>query len=210
LELIPASTENIIPGTLVWDPIIGKPDFEHRGMPNHIFNAFLDAELIDRNEWQELLKQARQETTINAQLAETTVDIDKDAVTNLQYPQIGKLEHQFELKKVSKFAFGDIKARAMSNLMRVKIDDFLEEMKKNRWDDYDGRIRRVFMITELYYGNIKLVVNRDLKNDLDAGIKNTDLKVENKLELGKSVEYTFKHQDVPFAMRLERVKHFNG
>ena len=46
LELIPASHENIILGNLVWDPIIGKPKFDHPGMSEHIYNAFLDAEMV--------------------------------------------------------------------------------------------------------------------------------------------------------------------
>jgi len=37
LELIPASHEGIILGTLVWDPVIGKPVFNHPGMPDHIY-----------------------------------------------------------------------------------------------------------------------------------------------------------------------------
>jgi len=37
LELIPASHEGIFPGDLVWDPIIGPPDFSRKGMPNTIY-----------------------------------------------------------------------------------------------------------------------------------------------------------------------------
>ena len=51
LELIPASTESIINGILVWDPIIGKPKLDHPGMPNHILNAFVDAEFITMAEY---------------------------------------------------------------------------------------------------------------------------------------------------------------
>ena len=48
LELIPASHENIILGTLVWDPLIGKPRFNYPGMSEHIFNTFLDAGIISK------------------------------------------------------------------------------------------------------------------------------------------------------------------
>ncbi len=36
LELIPASHEGISLGDLVWDPILGPPDFSRKGMPNTI------------------------------------------------------------------------------------------------------------------------------------------------------------------------------
>ena len=42
-------------GTLVWDPLIGKPKFDHPGMPEHIFNAFLDAEIISDENWKQLM-----------------------------------------------------------------------------------------------------------------------------------------------------------
>jgi uncharacterized protein (DUF2132 family) len=66
------------------------------------------------------------------------------------------------------------------------------------------------MVTELYYGSIKMITKTDWADELDATIPKLDLKLSNKVELGKSVEYTFDHQNVPFAMRIERVRDFNG
>ena len=60
LELIPASHENILLGTLVWDPLIGKPKFDHPGMPEHIFNAFLDADIVSRQNWTKGIKDLEQ------------------------------------------------------------------------------------------------------------------------------------------------------
>ena len=213
LELIPASHEDIILGTLVWDPLIGKPDFDpkgNKGMSNHIFNAFLDAGLITEDEWAKYLEDARNEEEIDAHLAERIIDVDVNLATTLEHPKLGELNSSFNLDNVKKFSFGELKARSMSNLLRVRIDDYLEELKKNNWEKYDGKIRRVFMITELYYGSIKLVIQNNFKNDFSAAIKNTDLEMKNELDFGKSTEYTFDHQNVPFAMKLERVKSFNG
>ena len=37
------------------------------------------------------------------------------------------------MEKLSKFTFGDIQVREMDDLMRIKIDSFLEQMKATRW-----------------------------------------------------------------------------
>ena len=38
LELIPASHEGISLGDLVWDPILGPPDFSRKGMPSQAYD----------------------------------------------------------------------------------------------------------------------------------------------------------------------------
>jgi hypothetical protein len=148
---------------------------------------------------------------VNAHLAESSINVDMSVATTLAYPTIGKIDQNFELKKINKFSFADLQVRTMSNLTRIRIDNYLELLKKNKWDAYDGNIRRVFMITELYYGSIKLIFNTEWKNELDAKLSFIDdLKLSNAIEYGKSIEYTFAHNNVPFAMRLEKVKEFNG
>ena len=210
LELIPASHQAIMIGNLVWDPLIGKPSFNHPGMPNHIVNSFLDAELITSEEFARHLEECTALELVDAKFAESIINIDKDLSTTLEHPQIGEIGNNFNLHSVKKFTFGDLKMRAATNLMRVQMDTYLELLKKNNWDDYDGKIRNVYMITELYYGSIKLVIDVELKDDFSAAINHTDLELTNKLEFANSVQYTFNHQNVPFAMRLEKVKHFNG
>ena len=210
LELIPASHDGIILGTLVWDPIIGKPEFDHGGMPNNIFTSFHDAEFITEDEWSLYMNDLRTRELGEAHFAESTINVDTNIATTLEYPTIGKISNSFNLNKVVKFTFGDLKVKVMADLTRIRIDNYLESLKKEKWDDYDGKIRRVFMVTELYYGSIKMVTKTDWADELDATIPKLDLKLSNKVELGKSVEYTFDHQNVPFAMRIERVRDFNG
>jgi hypothetical protein len=210
LELIPASHENIINGELVWDPLIGVPKFDHPGMPNHIFNAFVDAELIKKEDLNSYLEECRELPLVDAKLAERTIEVDMNLATTLQHPKFGELETEIGINSIKKFTFGDIKTRALTDLMRVTIDDFLEEMKSKHWELYDGKIRRVFMITELYYGSIKLVIDREIKNKLDASVIKIGLDLKHVLETDRSVEYTFDHQNVPFCMRIEMVKKFNG
>ena len=98
----------------------------------------------------------------------------------------------------------------MSNLNRTRIDNYLEILKKDNWKTYDGKIRRVYMITELYFGSIQLILSSDLKSELDSSLRHADLKLLETVEFDKSIEYTFDHNKVPFAMRLEKMKGFNG
>ncbi len=208
LELIPASHEGIILGTLVWDPIFGKPAFEHRGMPDHIFNAFLDAEIISKEEWQKALEAAKNEELKEANLAIASVDINVDLVASIDQPLIGELGSALTLKSLKKFSFGELKVRLMSPLLRVQIDNYLEKLKSGNWKYYDGKIRRVFMITELYYGSVKIVIDKDMASDFTLALKKTGMKISKELELGTAIEYSFKHKNVPFAMKLEMIKGF--
>jgi hypothetical protein len=210
LELIPTSHEGIILGTLVWDPIFGKPAFDHPGMPDHIFNAFLDADIIDTEEWKNALETAKNEDLKEANLAVASVDINIDLVTSIDQPLIGELESAFKLKSLKKFSFGELKVRLMSPLLRVQIDDYLEKLKSGNWKYYDGKIRRVFMITELYYGSVKIVIDKDMADDFTLALKKTGMEVSKEIKLGTAIEYSFKHKSVPFAMKLEMVKGFTS
>ncbi len=160
LELITASHEGISLGDLVWDPLAGAPDFDHPGMPNTIYTAFLDAGLVTRDEFELFRKECRETPLAKAHLADTTIDIKTELISELKHPALGDLGGNFKLESVSKFTFGSLQVRAMDDLLRVKIDQYLERMKEHKWKEYDGRIRRVHMITELYYGSIKLVVEK--------------------------------------------------
>jgi len=210
LELIPASHEGISLGDLAWDPIFGAPEFSKKGMPNTIYTSFLDAGLIVESEWSLFRKEIRDTPLMNAHFATRTVDVNVEFVSELQHPKIGKITGKFRSDKLSKFTFGDIQIREMDDLIRIKIDRFLEQMKANRWSEYDGRIRRVFMITELYYGTIRLVIEKQFSIELDAILEKSELKALGKSEGSHAVEYEFSHDNVPFAMRIERVRNFNG
>lgn len=210
LELIPASHEGIFTGVLIWDPIIGAPAFSKTGMPNSIFTAFLDAGLMTETEWTALVEENKQTSLLEAQLASRTVDVDVEFVGELHHPKVGKISGEFLADKLSKFTFGNIMVREMDDLVRVRIDRYLEIMKATRWSEYDGRIRRVYMITELYYGTIKLVVEKQFSAELEAQLQNNKLEVLSRNEGSFAVEYEFSHDRVPFAMRIERIRTFNG
>ncbi|MDF1573683.1 MAG: hypothetical protein P1P86_00635 [Bacteroidales bacterium] len=210
LELIPTSHEGILPGDLVWDPILGPPSFSRKGMPNTIYTAFLDAGLVSENDWEEFRKENQETPLANAHFATRNVDVSVEFIQELQHPKIGRISGEFRTEKISKFTFGDLQMRKMSDLMRIKIDQFLEQMRASRWREYDGSIRRVFLITELYYGTIHMVIEKQFRTELEASMKKADLIASGKSEGSHAVEYEFSHDNVPFAMRIERVRKFNG
>lgn len=210
LELIAASHEGIINGSLVWDAIIGKPKFDHPGMPNHILNAFVDADLISMDEFTEMYAEFGNIDLTDAFLGISQVNTDIEVANEIAYPKIGELAQSLNLSSTKKFAFGELKVKSMPDLIKIQLDDLIEEMKANKWKDYDSKIRRVFMITELYYGSIKIQLEKRIENEVDAKIAALNLGVSNKVKINKNIEYTFDSTNVPFAMRIERVKTFNG
>lgn len=210
LELIPASHEGIFLGDLVWDPILGPPDFSRKGMPNTIYTAFLDAGLISESDWEKYREESRDTSLVNAHFATRHVDVSAEFVQELQHPKIHKISGDFQTEKLSKFAFRNLQVREMGDLMRIKIDNILEQMKASRWKDYDGSIRRVYLITELYYGSIRILIEKQYSSELEASMKKVDLRASGKSEGSHAVEYEFSHDNVPFAMRIEKVRTFNG
>lgn len=210
LELIPASHENLILGTLVWDPIIGKPKFDHPGMSEHIFNAFLDASIITKTNWVKGIKELTKEPLKLAHLADRVISMEANVIGTLENPVINDLGLHFELENISKFHFGNLQVKTMSYLNRIRIDNYLEILKKDNWKAYDGKIRRVYMITELYFGSVQLILNKKYQQQMEASLKASALKLMETVEFDKSIEYTFDHGSVPFAMRLEKIRAFNG
>lgn len=210
LELIPASHQGISLGDLVWDPILGPPDFSRRGMPNTIYTAFLDADLITNSEWKEFKKENQETILVDAHFATRAIDVNVEFVNELDHPKIGRISGDFKIEKLSKFTFGDLQMREMDDLMRIKIDRFLEQMKATRWKEYDGSIRRVFMITELYYGTMRMVIDKQFSAELEGILDKAGLQASLISEGSHAVEYEFSHDNVPFAMRIEKVRTFNG
>ncbi len=210
LELIPASHEGIFLGDLVWDPILGPPDFSRKGMPNTIYTAFLDAALIDDKDWEQFRKESQDTPLVSAHFATRNVDVNVEFVSELEHPTIGKISGDFRTENINKFTFGDLQMREMDDLVRIKIDQFLEQMKASHWNEYDGSIRRVYMITELYYGTIRMVIEKQFSGKMEAILEKAELQLSGRSEGSHAVVYEFSHNDVPFAMRIERVRNFNG
>jgi len=86
----------------------------------------------------------------------------------------------------------------------------LAQLGRDRWREYDGSIHRVFMITELYYGSLEITIDPSREAEVQAALETGELKGKLATRSQRKRSYVFSHQGLPLAMRLERVKHFNG
>ena len=98
----------------------------------------------------------------------------------------------------------------MSSEVKMDLDDLAEKLKDKKWKDYDGKIKHAFMIIELYSGSASVSIDTAVKAEFDAAVKNTGLKLSPNVDVSRSGDYTFDNGNVPFAMKLERIKQFNG
>jgi CBS domain-containing protein len=57
---------------------------------------------------------------------------------------------------------------------------------------------------------IKMLVEKQFSAEMDALLEKTALALSSKSEGSHDMEYEFSNAQVPFAMRIERVRHFNG
>ena len=164
-----------------------------------------------KNEWAALVEESRQAPFLEAQLASRTVDVNVEFVNELQHPKVGKITGEFISEKLSKFTFGNIMVREMDDLIRIQDRPLpgTDESHTGGMNMTDS-IRRVFMITELYYGTIKMVVEKQFSAELDAQLTNLATGSTYRNEGSHAVEYEFSHDNVPFAMRIERIRTFNG
>lgn len=208
LDLIPASHSKIILGTLVWDSLLGDPDFDHPGMPNHILNPFQVAGYLSQEEREAFETELKNAPLGEGEFSQWTVDVDFNAAAKFKHPQLGKITKDLDFEKVRKFAFDKIKVRAISNSNRIRISSYLEQLKENNWADYKGKIRRVFLITELYYGSIKISIDKSFEAEFESNLKKAAINTTSRISSERSVSYTFTNDSVPFAMNLERVNRF--
>ncbi len=167
-------------------------------------------DLLSKKDWEQFRKENKETPLVPAHFAARMVDVNVEFIQELQHPKIGKISADLVTQKLGKFTFGNLQMREMNNLMRIKIDQFLEQMKASRWREYDGSIRRVFMITELYYGTIRILIEKQFSTELEDSMKKVQLMASSRSEGSHAVEYEFSHDNVPFAMRVERVRNFNG
>jgi hypothetical protein len=209
LELIKAATSDIKVSDLVWDPVFGGPSFTHPGMPKNIFNAFVDEKLITKPEWKAFLEQLAAITFIDAEIAEQSVEVDVNFIADMEYAQLGKLGNELIVSSVKKFTFDNLQARVLTDDLRLSVDDNLEKMKEKKWRAYDMKIRRAFIISKLYYGTTKISIDKKLKEKFEAQVKKVRMPLTAGVEVGTSIEYTFSHNNVPFAMQIEKVSKFN-
>jgi len=211
LELIPAAMESLTFGKCVWDGgWFDKPSFNRKGMPNYIYNAFVDKNIITIDECDAILERFRAVPKLDAKLANKTIELEIEDALELNIKDHLEINADFDLKRVKSFTITDSMGKEMPNRDLILLDDLLEQIKDNHWDDYKKGLRRAYFIKELYYGKIEITIDTDFELNFEASIPNSKLDASNKFKLGKTITYKFESSNVPFAMRLERIKHFNN
>ena len=205
LHLLPVEHTGILLGNLVWKPFLGTPKLSHRGMPNHISNALHDVELLNKAQWHNLIKEMDVNICQNANLAKIKIQNAFEVASGL-LESIGLDQSHLNETEISRVC-----TKIMDNKMRVILDHYLEQLKTKKLTRMLFRNpRKVYIITELYYGRITVKVEKEYEMAFKLKIKNTKWPVHTKINADTSNEYTFEHNEVPFAYKMEGINGFNG
>jgi len=184
---------------------LGTPKLSHLGMPNHISNALYDVELLNRAQWHDLIKEMDVNICQNANLAQLKIKNAFEVATGL-LESIG-----FEQSHLIETEISKVCTKIMDNKMRIKLDRFLEQLRtKKLMRTLFRNPRKVYVITELYYGTITIKVKKEYDMAFKLKIKNTKWPIHTKINADTSNEYTFEHNKVPFAYKMEHIEGFNG
>lgn len=210
VELIPAATENLTLGKCVWDGgWLDSPSFTHPSMPDYIYNTFVQKNIITVDQCEAILSEMRSLPKIEAEFAQYDIEFEIEDVLSLKIAKQIGLDANFDLKKVSSFTITDSLGISMPNRDRLIIDKMLDQIKENHWSEYRSGLRRAYMITELFYGKLEITIDTDIEANFELALPKEQLDTSNKFKMGRSISYSFQSSKVPFAMRIERIKHFN-
>lgn len=189
-------------------PVVGPPIFDKPGVPSNIFNAFEhlgEMSETDRKAWQQ---QATETPHVDAQLGEREITLDYEHVGRLRYPGVVDLNTKIEGQRVLKFSFGDLRVRNMSDDMRLAIVRGLDEIKQRAWQDYHMKIRRAFIITELYYGKATISLDLQARTEVDIQVlEAAGFEFSSKNTLLRKEVFKMKDSEAPFAMQTAAVRH---
>jgi hypothetical protein len=203
--LISVSDESLTLGKCVWDAaLFGKPKFSHAGMPDYIFNAFVDEDIISATDCEAILQRLKNITVVEAEFAKMTLEFSADEALEIDLDQTLKIDAVSHVKKIEKFYFKNAQARVLPNNDRLEIDNWMENLKENHWSEYRTGLRRAYMITKLYYGTFSMIIKKEYKASLNLESKGFTLKASH--DSDSYLEYEFVNSKVPFAMKMERIK----
>lgn len=142
----------------------------------------------------------------NAKLARIKIqDATEVAATLLEGMGFG-----FEQEHLVETEISNVCAKVMDNAFRVQLDAYLERLEPKLLRALFRNPRKAFMITELYYGTLTIKVEKDYEAAFEQNVMNTNWPIRTTLHADKYHEYTFDHNDVPFAYKMERIHQYNG
>jgi hypothetical protein len=206
LHLLPTSNQGIQLGDLVWKPRWGANRLQHKGMGKNIFNRFYDAELLSKTEWEKRMQQLKNPPCELAALAQLHLrDVEK--ISGLFLKQ---LQPEITLNKVMSLRIKNVCARHLPNDLRMDVDQKIEQLDPKSMRQLFRHPRRVYLITELYYGQLKLYLEKEYAIELESVKKQKKLPLSLANEGDYINEYDFDTHAIPFAYRMEPLYKFNG
>jgi hypothetical protein len=206
LYLLPVSHSGIQLGNLVWKPFWSAPKLSHPGMPNHLSNAFYDIGILNQSSWKQWMKRFDQPLCENAELAKIKIKKASRAAGAL----LDALGLDYEKAYVLQAEISDLCAKVMDNALRVELDRYLEQLNQKSLRDLFRNPRKVYLITELYYGSFKLRVEKQHEFTVEQQIKANKWPLEIQLDSDSEHFYAFTPNELPFAYKMERILGFNG
>ena len=175
-------------------------------MGRNIFNRFYDSDLIDKPTWEKLLKKLEVPSCEIAALAQMEWRSKYD-IEGLLIQSIGP---HWTREKIMSAHFKSISARVLPHETRMEIDDFLEPLSPKAFRAVLGKPKSVHMITELYYGQLKLFIGKKHETEFQNSLQKKNLNLTLTSRGSFINEYEFNNTTVPFAYRMEALKKFNG
>ena len=206
LHLLPAAHSGIRLGNLVWKPFWGHPKLHHPGLPNHISNALFNVGLLDKAQWSDHLKSFDVKMCKRAKLARIKIQ----GATEVGATLLEGMGFGFEQGHLIKTEISKVCAKVMGDASRLRIDKYLERLDPKLLRALFRNPRKAYMITELYFGTLTIRVEKDHEIAFEEKVMNTDWPIRATLNSDKNHEYTFDHNEVPFAYKMERIHRFNG
>jgi len=210
LELLLNSDEKLKIGDLIQDPIFAKPYFDD-GKPTDIWRILDKANIITDDEKREFREKSNNIELINANLLSGEKKVSFDFSLDLKILEKFDLgELAFDFGDETKFSFTNIKKREITDDIAEDISDYLDDLIDNNWKDCDFTVRRTFMITELYYGDLSIKIDEKLKTSFNLSLAEIGVDVGPKLKTSTSLSYIFSSKNIPFAAKLTKLKDYNA
>ena len=211
LDLIPGALETLTMGKCVWDAgMFSKPRMSKPGMPDYIFNVFASKGLMTAKEVDTILAALRKQPLVKAEFAQINIEFEISDAASVNLPEQIDLDARFDIKRVQKISVTNARGREMPNNLRLQVDAMLDSIKDQHWDEYKSKLRKAYMITQLFYADLSITIDSSIRTAFESAVPKEKLKASNKLEFDRGVVYSFPNSKVPFAMRMERIKKFDS
>lgn len=199
LYLIPAAHSKIFLGNLVWKSQSGIPAFSRLGNANHIGNALNELGAVNKLDWHRIQQELERVRTKKTRISEYRFqEADRVAGTLFDGQRIG-----YEAVYVLDAKLVDVCTKIVSRKMHLKLAHYLGIVGLKELEAYFGDFHNVYMVTKLYYGTVELTVEDEHELFFEHMIpKDLSYVALNQHTIRGNV-YSFKHNNIPFACKLE-------